>query len=157
MSESQHPTPDAGAEKPVGPILKAGVGEQPPFATERIAMADDDVAALWKRRITRIAALALALLILWGLWRWFDAAREQREPCANSGFPVGCEEPPGVWRQVQFVVALAGMPVGLLTAALVGLGAALGRRSSRLPSMALTYLGLLVAWIAMHWIGRWVW
>jgi hypothetical protein len=157
----RHPTPlDDGAdlkEEWLGPRLQPGVGEQPPFATQRLSQPPPDLAALWKRRLTRAAAFALALLILYGVWKWFNAAKEQLEPCKNSGFPSGCDEPPAFWRQGQFVLVLVGIPFGVVTAALAGYGAIVGRRVRGLRALALGYLGLLVVWIAMHWLGRWIW
>ena len=152
-----HPTPGPEAEV-LAPRLKAGVGEQPPFATERLGPSVAERAEFWKRRLVRVLALALALLILWGLWRWFGRAGDLREPCVEVPFPAGgCEQPPGVWRSGQFVLMLIGIPVGLTTAVLSGYAAVAGRRIRGLAPAALTYLGVLLLWIAMYWIGRLAW
>ena len=104
--------------------------------------------------LDRVGSLVAAGLILFAAARWWYLARALSNPCGDLSSDV-CNAVPEILQGLQFVLAIAGIAVAVLLAALTLFQAVSGRRVSRLRTVVALLAVLGVAWGVVFLVGRW--
>jgi len=105
--------------------------------------------------LDRVGSLVAAGLILFAAARWWYRALDLTDPCRrvrDLSLEV-CQESPEFLQGLQFVLAIAGIAVAVLLAALTLFQAVSGRRVPRLRTVVALLAALGIAWGVVLVIG----
>ena len=102
--------------------------------------------------LERFGSLVAAVLLVVAAVRWGYLALELTDPCGNFSSGV-CDEPHAILQGLQLVLAIAGIGVAVLLAALTLYQTATGRRAPWVRTTVVVLVVLALAWGVVFVVG----
>jgi len=132
-------------------------GVAPSFPS-RIGMAGTGLLSDLRRAapwLDRVGSLIAAAFLLATSYFWWGRARDLFNPCEAEELPsTVCSNPPEFLLNLQFGLAVAGITVSVLLAALALYQGVSGRRAPWLRTVAAVLAVIALAWGAVYVIGK---